>query len=73
MSDVPANVSDFRFRALERRVGRLEDVEPAVMRSELNDVKEDIRAIRSAQVWIIRTFVGLCLSLSFLLTTHTAK
>lgn len=65
MSDVPANGTTFRLGALERRVDRLEHLEPAVVRSELDDVKEDIKAIRSAQTWMIRTFVGLCISLSF--------
>ncbi len=64
MSDVPAN-GDYRLRSLEHRIVRVENLEPAVMKQEISDVKEDIRAIRSAQVWIIRTFVGLCVSLSF--------
>ena len=65
MSDVPANGTGYRLHALEHRVGRLEGYEPAVMRQEIMDVKEDIRAIRSAQTWMIRTFVGLCVSLAF--------
>lgn len=45
MSDVPTNGTGFRLTSLERRVDRLENLEPAVMKAEINDIKEAVRAI----------------------------
>ena len=65
MSEVPANGTGYRLVALEARLTRLDNMELAVTKQEVADMKDDIKAIRSAQTWLIRTFVGLCISLSF--------
>ena len=40
-----SDATDIRLRSLERRVGKLEDLEPAVMRREIVDLREDVQSI----------------------------
>lgn len=45
--DEPANGTAYRLAAAERRLDRIEALEPAVMRQEISNVKDDIRDIRN--------------------------
>lgn len=64
MGDLPADALGYRLAALERRISRVEDLEPAVMRQEIRDVKEDIQQISRDVSTVKRMFMGFVISFS---------
>ncbi len=63
MNDIPAtNGTAFRLAALERRLDRIENLEPAVMRQEINDVKDDLRTIAADMSTVKKMFMGFIIT-----------
>ena len=46
MSDAPTNGVSWRLGSLEHRVQRLEDLDPSVVRQQVQDVVQDVRDLR---------------------------
>lgn len=61
----PGNGWLWRIGEIERRVEKIEKLEPAVMRQELRDVKDDIKDIAKDVMWVKRTFIGFCVTFAF--------
>ncbi len=66
MSEQPNGLA-FRLSTIDRRLDRLEALEPAVMKQEIRDVKEDIHQIvkdlAGIRSLLIKFFVGISLAL----------
>ena len=62
MGDVPANGPGYRLGDLERRISRIENLEPAVMRQEIRDVKEDIRTVARDVAGLRKILIGFIVS-----------
>jgi hypothetical protein len=68
--DPPNGAIAYRLQAIERRLDRIDALEPSVMKAELRDVREDLREIVHALgavnvqamardlVWVKRTMFG---------------
>lgn len=70
MSDVPAtNGTSFRLAALERRLDKIEDLEPNVMRAELVDVKNELRNMALEVAGLRRTLLGFVATFSLTIIT----
>ncbi len=54
----PANGYAFRLASLERRVERVEQLEPAVVKQQVADVKEDIAQLAEAVDSIRKILIG---------------
>jgi uncharacterized protein YicC (UPF0701 family) len=54
----PGNGYAFRIASLERRVERVEQLEPAVVKQQVADLKEDIAELASAVDSIRRILIG---------------
>jgi len=65
----PANGYAFRVASLERRLARLEDLEPAVVKAQLQDVKEDIHQLSSDLAAIRKILTGFLVSFAFAAVT----
>lgn len=48
--------------SIERRLSRIEQLEPAVTRQQVADMKEDIKEIKDGQDSIRRILIGLLIS-----------
>lgn len=64
MSDQPTNGTSYRLSSLERRLDRIESLEPAVMRQEIRDVKEDLHQIARDIGGLRKTLLGFVISFS---------
>lgn len=80
MSDVPANGVAYRLLALEARLSRIENLEPAVMRQEIRDVKDDLHqmvrdvaSLRKLFMGFIVTFSITSISIVVLILTNVAS
>ncbi len=78
MSDIPGN-GNWRLQAIERRLERLENTKPDVMRQEISDVKDDLRQIvkdigslRKLFMGFIITFSITSISIVVLIVTNSA-
>lgn len=61
----PSNGFRYRLDAIERRLSRMEDLEPAVMKAQLADVKEDIHAVASELAGIRKVLTGFFVTFAF--------
>lgn len=55
----------YRLANIERRLERIEGLEPAVMRAQLEDVKDDIREAREELANIRKILTGFLLTFAF--------
>ena len=53
-----------KITQLERRVGRLEDFEPAVLRQQILDLEKDLNEVRDELRGVRRAFWGFALSVA---------
>lgn len=53
-----------KIRQLERRVGRLENFEPAVLRQQIVDLAKDLEEVRDELRGVRRAFWGFALSVA---------
>ena len=65
MTDTPANGFQYRLLELERKIGRLEDLEPAVVKSQVNDIKEDIQQLAREIGYIRKILTGFLVTFAF--------
>ena len=61
----PANGYGYRIAALERRVARIEDLEPAVVKAQLADVKDDIHQLSQDLASIRKILTGFLVTFAF--------
>jgi len=54
----PGNGYAFRLASIERRVDRIEQLEPAVVRQQVADLKEDIAELAAAVDSIRKILIG---------------
>ncbi len=45
MSDIPTNGNSYRLAAIERRLDRIESLEPAVVKQQIDDVRGELRSV----------------------------
>jgi len=69
MSETPTNGVSYRLGQIERRLGRLEDLEPAVVKAQVDDVKDDIRQLSSDLAAIRKILTGFLVSFAFAAVT----
>ena len=67
----PNGTLGFRMGSAERRLEKLEALEPAVVKSQVHDLQEDVHEIRKDVAWIKRTFIAMCVSFTFFGITLT--
>lgn len=60
----PAEIA-VRIASLERQVNRLQDLEPAVVKSEVANIKEDLAVIRDDLSAIRKILIGFLLTFAF--------
>ena len=65
MTDTPANGFQYRLLELERKIGRLENLEPAVVKSQVNDIKEDIQQLAREIGYIRKILTGFLVTFAF--------
>ena len=65
----PTDVVAIRLTNLERQVDRLYDLEPAVVKQEVENIKKDIEAIRQDTGDIRKILIGFLLSFAFAAVT----
>lgn len=65
----PSNGTAFRIASLERRVDKIEDLEPNVMRAELVDVKNELRNMSLEVAGLRRTLLGFVATFSLTIIT----
>ena len=68
----PGNGTPYRILALERAVDRLERLEPAVLRQEVSDLKDDLRSISRDVAGMKRMFMGFIISFALANATLVA-
>ncbi len=56
---------EFRIKSLERRVERIEDLEPAVVKSQVEDIKADISQLSDDFSYVRRILTGFLISFAF--------
>lgn len=61
----PGNGFAFRIASVERRIERLEQLEPAVVKSQLEDVKQDIHQLSQDLAAIRKILTGFMVSFAF--------
>lgn len=61
----PGNGVAFRLSSIERRVDRLEKLEPAVVKAQLQDVKEDIHQLSQDLASIRKILTGFLVTFAF--------
>ena len=61
----PANGYGYRLASLERRVARMEDLEPAVVKAQLADVKDDIHQLSQDLASIRKILTGFLVTFAF--------
>lgn len=61
----PANGYSYRISELERRVGRLEALEPAVVKAQVADIKEDIHQLAQEMASIRKILTGFLVTFAF--------
>jgi hypothetical protein len=61
----PANGFGYRLNSLERRLDRIEQLEPAVMRAQLQDVKDDIHELAREIGYIRKVLTGFLVTFAF--------
>lgn len=62
MSEPEGSGIQYRLSQIERRVSRLEDLEPSVMKSQLGDVREDIQQLAREMGYIRKILTGFLVS-----------
>jgi hypothetical protein len=55
----------FRLSELERRATRLENLEPAVIRSQVEDVKKDVGQLAADMAAIRKILIGFLVTFAF--------
>jgi hypothetical protein len=65
----PTDVVAIRLTNLERQVDRLYDLEPAVVKQEVENIKRDIEAIKQDTSDIRKILIGFLLSFAFAAVT----
>ena len=55
----------YRLNSIEARLKRIEDLEPAVTRQQLNDVKEDLHDLRGELGAIRKILTGFLVTFAF--------
>jgi hypothetical protein len=65
----PTDVVAIRLTNLERQIDRLFDLEPAVVKQEVENIKRDIEAIRQDTSDIRKILIGFLLSFAFAAVT----
>ena len=55
----------YQLNAIEARLKKIEDLEPAVTRQQLNDVKEDLHDLRSELGAIRKILTGFLVTFAF--------
>ena len=55
----------FRLGSIERRIDRLENLEPAVVKAQLEDVKEDIHQLSQDMAAIRKILIGFLVTFAF--------
>jgi hypothetical protein len=75
----PPNGTAYRLQSLERRLDRLENLEPAVMRQEITDIKidlsdllKDMRGLRRTLLGFIVTFAVASITIVVLILTSVS-
>lgn len=61
----PGNGYAFRIASLERRVDRIESLEPAVLKAQLEDVKQDIHHLSLELGYIRKILTGFLVTFAF--------
>lgn len=61
----PGNGHAFRLNSLERRLDRIEQLEPAVMRAQLQDVKDDLHELAREIGYIRKVLTGFLVTFAF--------
>lgn len=62
MTDPPNGTLPYRVSDLERRVKRIEDYEPAVIKSELRGIDEDVKGIKADVASLRKVLIGFMVS-----------
>jgi hypothetical protein len=66
VSDVP---NGYRLESLERRLDRLEELEIAVVKQQVEDVKNDIRETREDMAAVRKILIGFLVTFAFAAVT----
>lgn len=61
----PGNGYAFRLASLERRVDRLEQLEPAVVKAQISDVREDIQQLAREIGYVRKVLTGFLVTFAF--------
>ena len=56
---------EFRLAELERRTTRIENLEPAVVKSQVDDVKQDISQLAADMAAIRKILIGFLVTFAF--------
>lgn len=62
----PSNGYAFRLASIERRVDRIEQMEPAVVKQQVADVKDDIRQLSEDVASVRRILIGFLVTFAVL-------
>lgn len=62
----PGNGYTFRLASIERRVDRIEHMEPAVVRQQVIDLKDDLREVADAVADVRRILIGFLVTFAVL-------
>ena len=62
IGDAPNGSLAYRIGALERRLDRIDLLEPAVMKKEISDIKEDIHAMARDVAGLRKILIGFIVS-----------
>lgn len=65
MTDLPANGWLYRIQEIERKVARLEDLEPAVVKAQVIDIREDIHQLAREIGYIRKILTGFLATFAF--------
>lgn len=63
--DEPGNGFRYRLESIERRLMRIEDLEPAVVKAQLADVKDDIHQLSEDLGSIRKILTGFLVTFAF--------
>lgn len=61
----PGNGYAFRLASIERRVDRLEQLEPAVVKAQIMDVREDIQQLAREIGYVRKVLTGFLVTFAF--------
>lgn len=60
----PGNGFAYRLSAIERRIERIESLEPAVVKAQMGDLKDDVFELREDMRAVKRALYGLAISIA---------